>query len=322
MTGRAAVARRLFRTRRGKIGLTAGLAGMLAVVCWGGYQLARFWTPARVLALYAIGRAPNCGLLGSLRSVKNTATHESAIRRLLKTARLVQNDPSGLELWETEQGPFWILPSSDMPLFCHMLAEQETDVYGAGALGVQPGDIVLDCGANFGVYTRKALKSGASLVVAIEPAPDIVACLQRTFAQEIRQGRVIVYPKGVWDREDQLVLHTASRNPWGDSLVLHTESQGPRVPLTTIDKLVAELQLPRVSFIKMDIEGAERNAIVGAQRTLTRYRPRLAIAVYHRPDDPTAVPSAVWQAAPGYRLQGGPCEYQRSNIQLEVMYFY
>jgi FkbM family methyltransferase len=40
------------------------------------------------------------------------------------------------------------------------------------------------------------------------------------------------------------------------------------VPLTTIDKLVSELNLPRVDFIKMDIEGAEKLALTGGRATI------------------------------------------------------
>jgi len=303
--------------------MTVGLVGTLMVVTFTGCQLARSWTPARLLALYVMGRASTCSLVESFRSAKNSAIQDTTTRRLLKTTRLVQNDPGGLELWETEHGPFWILSSSDMWFFCGMLAEQELDIYGAGVLGVQPGDIVLDCGANFGIYTRKALKSGARLVVAIEPAPDSIVCLQRTFAQEIRDGRVIVYPKGVWDKDDQLVLRIAPHIPWGDSFVLLAPgAKGPVVPLTTIDKLVLELKLARVDFIKMDIEGAERKAILGAQQTLARYKPRMAITIYHLPDDPTVVPLAVRRAVPSYRLQCGRCRYYRSHIQPEVMHFH
>src|SRR6266699_3485688 len=69
---------------------------------------------------------------------------------------------------------------------------------------VRQGDIVLDCGANIGVFTRKAPSRGAALVVAIEPAPQTLNALRRNFDTEIRQGRVIAYPKGLWDHDAEM----------------------------------------------------------------------------------------------------------------------
>lgn len=203
------------------------------------------------------------------------------------------------------------------------LAEQERKIYGAGERGVQPGDVVLDCGANVGVYTREALAAGARLVVAIELAPENLECLRRTFVEETRAGRVIIYPKGVWDRDDFLTLNVDPGNSAADSVVMHPEKahQGPKVPLTTIDKLVDELKLERVDYIKMDIEGAEQQALMGAQQTLARHRPRLALSAYHRAGDPERIPVLVRRAWPGYRMECGPCADGGTFIRPDVLFF-
>ena len=60
--------------------------------------------------------------------------------------------------------------------------------------------------------------------------------------------------------------------------------------------------LPIFDFIKMDIEGAERVALAGATQTLRRFRPRLAISVYHRVDDIWAVPIWLGGLGLGYRF--------------------
>jgi FkbM family methyltransferase len=187
----------------------------------------------------------------------------------------------------------------------NLLAEQESEVYGTRRFGVQPGDIVLDCGANIGEFTKTALKHGAKLVVAIEPAPAQVRCIRLNLAKEIAEGRVIVWPKGVWDKEDTMKLNLNPENAGGDTLI----DQGPNwasvmVPLTTIDNLVSELKLPRVNFIKMDIEGAEKQALAGARRTLQTDHPRVAISPEHFDDDMVRLPAIVKGIDPSYR-QGG-----------------
>ena len=93
------------------------------------------------------------------------------------------------------------------------------------------------------------------------------------------------------------------------------------VPLTTIDKIVNELGLERVDFIKMDIEGAEVAALTGARETLRRFRPRLAIAVYHREGDLVGVEQAVLQAAEGWAVKASLCLENYDRIRPQVLLF-
>lgn len=55
-------------------------------------------------------------------------------------------------------------------------------------------------------------------------------------------------------------------------------------------------------FIKLDVEGAEIPALRGARRLIEKYRPTLAISLYHRPDDLWAIPAVLDSICPGYRL--------------------
>jgi hypothetical protein len=65
---------------------------------------------------------------------------------------------------------------------------------------------------------------------------------------------------------------------------------GTEIEVTTIDDVVGE---ERVMFIKMNIEGAEIDALKGATRTIRRWRPKLAISAYHRPSDLWRIPRLV-----------------------------
>jgi FkbM family methyltransferase len=73
---------------------------------------------------------------------------------------------------------------------------------------------------------------------------------------------------------------------------------------TAIQVLALDDVLPRFepTFIKLDIEGAETAALNGAAQTITSSQPRLAICVYHRPDDLWNVPLLMRQLVPGHRL--------------------
>ena len=50
----------------------------------------------------------------------------------------------------------------------------------------------------------------------------------------------------------------------------------------SIDDYIKEKKIPKIDFIKMDIEGAEVAALTGAKETIIKYKPKLAISVYHK----------------------------------------
>jgi FkbM family methyltransferase len=157
-------------------------------------------------------------------------------------------------LWSTPSGEYW-MPTASRDGLIYDSGEQKRNIYGTR---IRPGDVVLDAGANVGVFTRKALWAGASKVIAIEPGPENLECLRRNFAAEIADGRVVLYPKGIWDKDDILKLRVDPNDSARDTFVRPIEgAQFIEVPLTTVDKMVVQLRLSKVDFIKMDIEGAE-----------------------------------------------------------------
>jgi FkbM family methyltransferase len=219
-----------------------------------------------------------------------------------------RNTEDGLDLWNTPEGSLWTVHGEKMLPF--LLSEQQEDIYEPAGHEVRRGDVVLDCGANIGVFTRKALSRGAALVVAIEPAPQTLRALRRNFESEIQAGRVIVYPKGVWNQDAEMDLTLNPDNQGSNSVVPGERKRDKptvRVPLTTIDRIVAELRLPRVDFIKMDIEGAEKPALEGARDTLRRFRPRMSLSSEHLSDDGTAIPALVKSIEPRYKHWGCDC---------------
>ncbi len=284
--------------------------------------LCYFYSPARLMAIVLLGRSPACPMARAIHSADELHTQIANKDRILAASKLLEKDPAGYHLWDTPHGRFWIPQGSDYVLPFN-LAEQERKIYGVGDQDVRAGDTVLDCGANVGVYTREALKNGAKLVVSIEPAPENIECLRRNFAPEIAAGRVILYQKGVWDKDEMLVMRVDPNNSAADSFIIHREGavETRQLPLTTIDKLVAELKLERVDYIKMDIEGAEQRALQGARETLAKYHPRMALAAYHVPSDPEKMPQLVRQAWPNYRVECGPCAEASGHVRPDVLYF-
>ena len=190
---------------------------------------------------------------------------------------------------------------------------------------VRPGDIVIDGGGYVGDWTKWALNAGAARLLVVEPSREQLVCIQRNLAEEIRQGRVTVCPKGLWDAEGRVYFSYDPTNPAADRVTENAKGAGEWIELTTIDKLVAELKLDRVDVIKLDIEGAESRAIRGARETVNRFRPRLAIATEHTDDmyqNNRNVIQAVKEVAPFYRVKCGYCNMdQRRQVVPETLYF-
>lgn len=239
--------------------------------------------------------------------------------RIAAQSRLLKTE-AGLSLFVTPSGQFWI-PSRDAITLPEELAEQQRNVYGDSIRGVRAGDVVLDCGANVGVYTRLALSRGAKLVVAIDPAPTAIESLRRNFKNEIENGRVIVYPKGVWNEEAILELTTGKTlATTANSVAINRGDHGPSVQLTTIDAIVKELGLKQVDFIKMDIEGSEPQALQGGKETISKFHPRMAVSLEHRRSDPDDLFAIVHRLWPSSQEDYGPCTNMNTSIQPDVLF--
>lgn len=280
--------------------------------------------PLAGLAVYASGRANGCSLGATVESLQVFDRQEKQAAEFKAASRLVKVDEAaGVELWQTPGGEVWTPVADEAGELFYDMAEQERGIYSSGGHGVKPGDVVLDCGANVGLYARKALAEGASKVVAIEPVPVNVECLRRNLAKEIAAGKVVVAEKGVWDKEDWLEMSISKTN-WAKHSFVRVDpgkDSKLRLPLTTIDRLAAELGLGKVDYIKMDIEGAERNALAGAQAVLRRDHPRMALCVYHLSDDPAVIPQRARAAWAGYRIFSGACEPGGGGVHEQVQYF-
>ncbi len=280
------------------------------------------YPPARFAFFVAVGRGANCSYNRAIQSAIELKNQIQLKDEILAASRLIETDPAGFKKYETPMGEYWIPAGSEFVL-PYNLAEIRRSIYFEEGHSIQNGDIVLDCGANVGAFTRQALTLGASKVIAIEPAPENLECLRRNFSQEIAEGRVVIYPKGIWNQDAKLDLHVDPKNSAADSFVMDsgTTHVVPQISLTTIDKLIGELDLHKVDFIKMDIEGAELRALDGASATLREYKPRISISAYHEADHPVLIPKKIQSARDDYQMSCGPCAEVSFGVRPDILYF-
>lgn len=88
----------------------------------------------------------------------------------------------------------------------------------------------------------------------------------------------------------------------GASRVYGATSDGDVGSLIDIDTYVREKGLPRVDFIKLDVEGSEPDALCGAMGTISRWKPRMAVCMYHREGDIWGLAKYIKSVRPDYEF--------------------
>ena len=156
----------------------------------------------------------------------------------------------------------------------HILPWREQGIHDALERLLQPGDVFVDAGANVGVYTLLAsrLVGPAGHVLAIEMMPDTAALLRRHIAEN-GCANVEIVEKALSGRAGETVTARVPRGRHGQASVANTAkpliayNEYP-VRTTTLDD--AARGLKRIKVLKLDVEGAELQALAGGQAMLTR----------------------------------------------------
>jgi len=163
-----------------------------------------------------------------------------------------------------------------------VLGERDPDVMRFLRRWIRPGFVALDVGANIGTYAvpLARLVGPTGRVVAFEPNRPTCACLRQNVRQNrLGNVRIIRAAVGEYPGHSDLVVnavncgevHLAPAATAPDAATTRT-----RVVVTTLDAECARLALPRVDFIKIDVEGFELAALRGAVAMLAA-NPRIVV---------------------------------------------
>ena len=164
--------------------------------------------------------------------------------------------------------------------------------YSIPQCDVKENDIVFDVGAHIGFFSYFALQKGAKEVYAFEPNPYVFEILKKhaeMWSDKIKPFEIAL---SFQNGEVELFVYekiglgsTILQNRENSSLKFNRYNESIRVKTMTLDSFVKEYNVERVDFIKIDAEGSEREILKGAKETIKKFKPRMAIAAYHLPDD-------------------------------------
>ena len=129
---------------------------------------------------------------------------------------------------------------------------------------------------------------------AIEPDPSTLVQLTRFVSDSNLASKVEIHPVACWSSNG--VLPFNAMGTMGSQVDFANGTA--TVKCATIDSIVTR----RITCIKLDVEGAELQAIEGARQTITRDRPVLAISAYHSPQDLWRIPILVKNICPDYNV--------------------
>ena len=178
--------------------------------------------------------------------------------------------------------------------------------YGKGESSIksQPGDYVIDAGGCWGdtalYFAHEVGENGR--VYSFEFMPSNMEVMRTNLNSNPRlTDRIETIEHPLWSDSDTLMF-CHDQGP-GSQVSNQKVSQGDfQVSTLSIDDFVRRYEVPRVDFIKMDVEGAELAALKGAMETIKTHRPRLAISVYHSLGDFVDIPSYLSSLGVGYRF--------------------
>ncbi|MBI5847485.1 MAG: FkbM family methyltransferase [Nitrospirae bacterium] len=169
---------------------------------------------------------------------------------------------------------------------------------------VERGDIVIDAGGGWGDTTLRFAhqtgQSGRVYSFEIVSANRDIMHANITLNPELAD-RIDIVPDALWN-ESGLLVPVAVNGP---ASRINIDRIGIDVRTITVDDFAAAKKLSNVNFIKMDIEGAELEALKGAENTLRKYRPKLAISLYHKVEDFADIPKFIESLGLGYRYYLG-----------------
>jgi FkbM family methyltransferase len=169
----------------------------------------------------------------------------------------------------------------------------ESDLFDFAREFVKPDSVVWDVGANVGIFTVAAARhAGASgKVIAVEADIWLAELLRKTAALQSQASAPIqIIPAAVFDKSSIASFHIAKRGRacnFLSDVAGSSQTGGVRETVSivtiTLDWLLEQTSAPDV--IKIDVEGAGYNVLIGAERVLTEARPVVLVEVFKQSCD-------------------------------------
>lgn len=160
-------------------------------------------------------------------------------------------------------------------------------------------DVLVDVGAYIGDSIAQYMQmydAGYKRIYAYEVSPDVCETM-RANVKKWGLHDVVIRNKGAGAQHGELFLSRSASDASANQLSTDAAA-GQRIEVVPLDEDLPE----PVTFLKMDIEGAEWNALLGCEKIISQQHPKLAICVYHGYDDLWRIPALIESMYPDYEF--------------------
>lgn len=155
-------------------------------------------------------------------------------------------------------------------------------------------EVFIDCGGFDGDSALRFVEQCGGKyqdIIIFEPELSKKAAIEKSMGNNPYH----LYSLGVWSKNTKLYFNAMGT---GSSHV--SEERGKYIIETVaLDEIVYD---EKPTYIKMDVEGAEQEALKGCRKIIQTYKPKLAVCIYHKPDDLYKIPIMIKEMNPEYKL--------------------
>ena len=174
--------------------------------------------------------------------------------------------------------------------------------YETETFTLHKNDVVIDVGANMGIFSLLAMKRGVKTVYAFEPLKHALSHLNANIVSNNYEDRIIPIPYALSNKSGA-VSFIENKDNMGASRITDNDTESTcTINCFTLDEWVHENNIQKIDFIKADIEGSERDMLTGARNVIKRDHPRLAICTYHLRDDPKVIRDIILSIDSTYKI--------------------
>lgn len=169
-------------------------------------------------------------------------------------------------------------------------------------------EVYVDAGAYDGDSITEFIKKNHNFrkIYAFEADEKNYEMLKSSYIYQAFKEKIKIYNKGVWDGCEIVNFMEgmeASSSVVCESTLDMAECNGDSVQMVSVECVSLDEVIPEpVTFIKMDIEGSEMRALMGAKKIITTYKPKLAICIYHKLDDLWRISQYIHSLVPEYKI--------------------